>query len=388
MKPHKPKISFDMSPDPVVKPAAELPKDAATSHQNMLSEHDAHDSIPELQENDAAFEDVSVQIEMHDDAPEPDFETIRDREFDRMEWERRLTEPEPVVELGPEPEPVTEPEPVIEPVAAMARPQHKHARLAALGQMAPPPPSFFERNGSVLAVAGVIGVTFILGLGTAMWTFSGDDAASEQQATFSAPMPEPSFQDTPTRALTPDMTDVSNATTQTAAPTPGRSASDLTAAVLAGLDEIEFYVQLGVKRVRLRTINAPLVNDYASDVLLKAMVKGEIGMSKSLITPEGDVDVETIMFSPVQTDLRKDHSSTGMAAANGMSRKIFAASVARTRNLNGKRVYDVQPGDSLAYIALQFFGNPMAYKRILDANPDTLQSPERIQIGQRLIIPS
>ena len=388
MKPHKPKISFDMSPDPVVKPAAELPKDAATSHQNMLSEHDAHDSIPELQENDAAFEDVSVQIEMHDDAPEPDFETIRDREFDRMEWDRRLTEPEPVVELGPEPEPVTEPEPVIEPVAAMARPQHKHARLAALGQMAPPPPSFFERNGSVLAVAGVIGVTFILGLGTAMWTFSGDDAASEQQATFSARMPEPSFQDTPTRALTPDMTDVSNATTQTAAPTPGRSASDLTAAVLAGLYEIESYVQLGVKRVRLRTINAPLVNDYASDVLLKAMVKGEIGMSKSLITPEGDVDVETIMFSPVQTDLRKDHSSTGMAAANGMSRKIFAASVARTRNLNGKRVYDVQPGDSLAYIALQFFGNPMAYKRILDANPDTLQSPERIQIGQRLIIPS
>ena len=417
-----------MSPDPVVKPAAELPKDAATSHQNTLSEHDAHDSIPELQENDAAFEDVPVQIEMHDDAPEPDFETIRDREFDRMEWERRLTEPEPVVELGPEPEPVTEPEPVIEPVAAMARPQHKHARLAALGQMAPPPPSFFERNGSVLAVAGVIGVTFILGLGTAMWTFSGDDAASEQQATFSAPMPEPSFQDTPTRALTPDMTDVGNATTQTAAPTPGGSASDLTAAVLAGLQpqaapqvqqssnsqlarealevlsrnkirmlregvlaglyEIESYVQLGVKRVRLRTINAPLVNDYASDVLLKAMVKGEIGMSKSLITPEGDVDVETMMFSLVQTDLRKDHSSTGMAAANGMSRKIFAASVARTRNLNGKRVYDVQPGDSLAYIALQFFGNPMAYKRILYANPDTQQSPERIQIGQRLIITS
>ena len=352
MKPHKPKISFDMSPDPVVKPAAELPKDAATSHQNMLSEQDAHDRIPELQENDAAFEDVSVQIEMHDDAPEPDFETIRDREFDRMEWERRLTEPEPVVELGPEPEPVTDPEPVIEPVAAMARPQHKHARLAALGQMAPPPPSFFERNGSVLAVAGVIGVKFILGLGTAMWTFSWDGAASEQQATFSAPMPEPSFQDTPTRALTPDMTDVSNTTTQTAAPTPGRSASDLTAAVLAGLYEIESYVQLGVKRVRLRTINAPLVNDYASDVLLKEMVKGEIGMSKSLITPEGDVDVETMMFSLVQTDLRKDHSSTGMAAANGMSRKIFAASVARTRNLNGKRFYDVQPGDSLTYIAL------------------------------------
>lgn len=434
LKTHKPKISFDMSPDPMVKPAEEFPEDAATSHENMLSENDAHGSIPEPQEIDTAVEDVSVQVEMHDDLPEPNFETIRDREFDRMEWERRLTEPEPLVELVSEPEaviepePAIEPEPVIEPVAAMAPPQHKHARLAALGQMAPPPPSFLERNGPTVAIAGVIGVTFVLGLGTAMWMFSGDDAGREQQATFSAPMTEPSFQDTPTRALTPDMTDVSNATTQIAAPAPDRSASDLTAAVLAGLQpqaapqvqqssnakltrealevlgrnkirmlregvladlyEIETYVHLGVTRVRLRTVNAPLVNDYASDALLKAMVKGEIEMSKSLITPEGDVDVETMMFSLVQTDLRKDHSSTGMAAANGMSRKIFAASVARTRNLDGKRVYDVQPGDSLAYIALQFFGNPMAYKRILDANPDTLQSPERIQIGQRLVIPS
>ncbi|WP_298859610.1 LysM peptidoglycan-binding domain-containing protein [uncultured Sulfitobacter sp.] len=417
MKTHKPKISFNMSPDLGPKHTPQQRDEVQPSHGEAVSQDDQYDAVPELQEDVTAYEAV--------EAPEPEFETIRDREFDRMEWERRLTEPAPAADLSQEPVP----EPVAEPVAAMAPPSHKHARLAALGQMAPRELSFLERNGSMLAVAGVIGVTFVLGLGTAMWLFSGNDAATEQQATFSAPMTEPSFQDTPTRALTPDMTDVSDAVAQTVAPTEKVAPSGLTAAVLAGLQpqaaapqaqqasnaqlarkaleilgrnkirmlregvmadvyDIETYVKDGVTRVRLRTINAPLVDAYTSDVLLKAMVKGQIEMSKSLITPEGNVDVETMMFNLVQTALRSDHSNAGITAANGMSRKIFAASVARTQNVDGRRVYDVQTGDSLAYIALQFFGNPMAYERILEANPNTLQSPERIQIGQRLIIPS
>ena len=106
------------------------------------------------------------------------------------------------------------------------------------------------------------------------------------------------------------------------------------------------------------------------------------------MTAEGEVDVETMMFNLVQTSLRNDDSKASVDAALGMSRKIFAASVARTQNEGGARVCRVQPGDSLAYIALQFLGSPTAYKRILEANRSTLQSPEQIQIGQRLIIPS
>lgn len=51
------------------------------------------------------------------------------------------------------------------------------------------------------------------------------------------------------------------------------------------------------------------------------------------------------------------------------------------------RYYAVQEGDSLAYIALQFYGRPAAFQRILEANLDILQSPDKIQTGQLLHIP-
>jgi nucleoid-associated protein YgaU len=52
------------------------------------------------------------------------------------------------------------------------------------------------------------------------------------------------------------------------------------------------------------------------------------------------------------------------------------------------RTYTVQPGDSLSKIAKHFYGNANEYLRIFEANKDTLNDPNRIQIGQELIIPT
>lgn len=134
-------------------------------------------------------------------------------------------------------------------------------------------------------------------------------------------------------------------------------------------------------------VNVSVVNDSASGEMLQAMAEDEVSVSSSLMTTDGGIDVETMMFNLVQTSLRNDHGDTGATAAKDMSRKIFAASLARTTTIGGQRVYTTQRGDSLAYIALQFYENPAAYNRILEANRVTLQSPEQIQIGQRLIIP-
>ena len=426
---HKPKISFNTSPDMRADPVPQQVHDGEATH-HAVDEVDA----PQLQEKIAdEYHDIADRFYEGDapetfepmPAPRPEAETMREDEFDRAEWEKRLTAPEPEPELDPMPAPAS----AIEP-----QPKVHNSRLAALGQIAPPPPNFFARNGGLLSVAAVVGVTFFLGLGTAIWFFSDGEDGGGEQATFSAPMTEPAFAvagvaepvaETATRALTPDMTDVSTTVPQAVTTSP----SDLTVAVLAGLQQktvapqhpersnarlnrealeilsrnkirmlregvlagiyrVEVYQHNGVDRVRLQTINAPLVSEYASETLLKALAGGQIEMSQSLITTDDIVDVETMMFNLVQTSLRNEHNTAGSEAALGMSRKIFAASVARTHNVNGERVYRVQAGDSLAYIALQFYGNPTAYKRILDANRSTLQSPEQIQIGQRLIIPS
>jgi LysM repeat protein len=52
------------------------------------------------------------------------------------------------------------------------------------------------------------------------------------------------------------------------------------------------------------------------------------------------------------------------------------------------RTYKVQPGDTLSKIAKEFYGNANQYNRIFEANRDKLDDPDRIQVGQELVIPS
>lgn len=49
--------------------------------------------------------------------------------------------------------------------------------------------------------------------------------------------------------------------------------------------------------------------------------------------------------------------------------------------------YEVKSGDNLSKISKQFYGDPNEYMRIFYANRDKLQDPDRIQIGQKLVIP-
>lgn len=89
----------------------------------------------------------------------------------------------------------------------------------------------------------------------------------------------------------------------------------------------------------------------------------------------------------IQTSLVRDGTAERLEAVTGMSRRAFAASSATTQDLAGSRIDVVEPGDSLAYISVQFYGRPNAYPRIFEANREQLRSPDLIQVGQRLIIP-
>lgn len=49
--------------------------------------------------------------------------------------------------------------------------------------------------------------------------------------------------------------------------------------------------------------------------------------------------------------------------------------------------YTVQSGDTLSKISRQFYGDSDEYMRIFYANRDKLNDPDKIQVGQQLIIP-
>ena len=55
---------------------------------------------------------------------------------------------------------------------------------------------------------------------------------------------------------------------------------------------------------------------------------------------------------------------------------------------SSNKTYTVKPGDTLSKIAKEFYGNANEYNKIFEANQDKLTSPDKIQVGQELVIPS
>ena len=54
---------------------------------------------------------------------------------------------------------------------------------------------------------------------------------------------------------------------------------------------------------------------------------------------------------------------------------------------SGSRTYKVQPGDTLSKISKDFYGDANKYQQIFEANQDKLESPDKIRVGQELVIP-
>jgi nucleoid-associated protein YgaU len=53
-----------------------------------------------------------------------------------------------------------------------------------------------------------------------------------------------------------------------------------------------------------------------------------------------------------------------------------------------EKIYEVKSGDSLSKIAKREYGDANDWKRIFDANTETLKDPDKIFPGQKLKIPA
>ena len=83
-------------------------------------------------------------------------------------------------------------------------------------------------------------------------------------------------------------------------------------------------------------------------------------------------------FSDLVADISIDSSLPQPAAAG-------AGEGSRSRSAG--QSYKVQSGDTLSKIAKQYYGNANDYMKIFEANRDKLSDPDKIQVGQELVIP-
>lgn len=110
-----------------------------------------------------------------------------------------------------------------------------------------------------------------------------------------------------------------------------------------------------------------------------AIQLGMIDPPQALRTSEGEPDARAILLSI----LRAQEEQTGVVV-----KVAGAADVRPIERPIRNQIYTVAAGDSLAYIALQFYGDTESYRVIFNANRSKIESPDRIQVGQRLIIPA
>lgn len=111
---------------------------------------------------------------------------------------------------------------------------------------------------------------------------------------------------------------------------------------------------------------------YVDSLINEAVGRGQVAAPASIVTSSGEVDTATILDSLVQ----KSNSATSAPADTP------------TLAPEGDLTYVVQPGDSLAGIALRHYGTTTAHDIIFMANRDKLPAPSAVRPGMTLIIPS
>ncbi len=118
-------------------------------------------------------------------------------------------------------------------------------------------------------------------------------------------------------------------------------------------------------------------DEYLNALIDEAVDRGELEVPEAMVSTEGNVDTQTLLASLVSESLQgTPENSVLRAEANG-------GSVAPSE----PRRHEVVSGESLAGIALQYYGDATEFRTIFEANRDKIDRPNLIQVGQVLLIP-
>jgi len=147
-----------------------------------------------------------------------------------------------------------------------------------------------------------------------------------------------------------------------------RASSDLSGLIVQALAETDSDRQLSA-------LLDTLVNEAASD--------GRLIVPAALRTAEGRVDTRTLL-----NDIVRRASTVPIDGQSSPSETLIATQtpVARPRPQEDT-FYTVQSGDSLGAIAQRHYGDASLFTEIYRANRGSLNSPNRIRVGQRLLLP-
>ncbi len=165
---------------------------------------------------------------------------------------------------------------------------------------------------------------------------------------------------------------------------------DMSLSALDGLRKVTGQpasVETPLQRLIVQALRAGQTDSYIDTLLNEAASMGEIAVPRALITADGRVDTHVILSSIVaQATKASGQPEAALAAPGGAG--VEVRTVQRAGESVQYNFYTVGPGDSLGAIAAKFYGDAARYNNIFEANRTRLSSPDKLRVGQRLVIPT
>jgi len=169
----------------------------------------------------------------------------------------------------------------------------------------------------------------------------------------------------------------------------------MSAAALTGLRSVRAK-KAAMIETTLEAIVAQALREGQNDSYIDALVneaagQGKISVPSALVTSDGRVDTAVLLSSLVA----QAQVAAGNAPAvrpedlrvGGEGVEVRVVQKA-TGGSESHQFYTVLPGDSLGAIAVKFYGDVTHFTAIFNANRAILSSPDRLNVGQRLVIPA
>ncbi len=147
-----------------------------------------------------------------------------------------------------------------------------------------------------------------------------------------------------------------------------------------------FFKNLGSKKIEAEAAK----NDAAAKAaeLRKEDLMESIVNSAGLKVKDLDVDIQgttVVVYGETEAEATKNRVLTILGGIDGVESVDNRISVVIPEPT--EKTYTVKSGDTLSKIAKQYYGDPMKYKQIFEANQPLLKDPNLIYPGQVLKIP-
>jgi nucleoid-associated protein YgaU len=156
----------------------------------------------------------------------------------------------------------------------------------------------------------------------------------------------------------------------------------LTQSVLSGINGGSAEPEPQEKKGDLSSLIMQAMEEGQSDAYLEALLgeavdQGTIDVPEAMVSTDGAVDTKTLLASLVSKSLDGATSESDLAKE---------ATGAAEQSAEPRR-HTVESGESLAGIALRYYGSAAQYETIFAANRDSISRPNLIRVGQIIVIP-